>query len=202
MHPVLINIPLFGGIKIYTYGLMYALAALTSIYVSVRLGKKDGYSPDRVMDLSFYLIIGNLLGARALYVITDWQRFADYPLDIFKIWEGGLVFFGGLIGAIATALYLAPRYKMKILKTADFFMPGLAFGHAIGRLGCLASGCCYGKPMPDFPFSITFPSQPYTLAPVGLPSSHLNLSNPSFYLSSAEGFSISGLANVLMVKFF
>ena len=168
MHPILFTIPLLGGIKIYTYGLMYALAALTAIYTSVRLGEKDGYVPDKLMDLSFYLILGNLVGARTLYVMTDWQRFADHPLDIFKIWEGGIVFFGGLLGAIATAAYLIPRYKMNFLKAGDFFMPGLALGHAIGRLGCFASGCCYGKHL-DFPLSITFPSQPFTLAPPGLP---------------------------------
>ncbi len=191
MHPVLVSIPLFGGIKIYTYGLMYALAALTSIYVSVRLGRKEGYSADRIMDLSFYLIIGNLIGARVLYVITDWQRFADYPLDVFKIWEGGLVFFGGLLGAIAMALYLIPRYKMDFLKTADFYMPGLAFGHAIGRLGCFASGCCHGKPMPDFPLSITFPSQPYTLAPTGIPLF------PSQLAESLSLFLVGGLLLLL-----
>lgn len=193
MHPVLLTLPLLGGIKIYTYGLMYALAALTTIYISTALGKKEGYSPDRLMDLSFYLIIGNLTGARILYIITDWQRFADHPLDMFKIWEGGLVFFGGLLGAIAVGLYLVPKYKMNFLKVADFYMPGLAIGHAIGRLGCLASGCCYGKHMPDFPFSITFPSQAFTLAPPGV---------PLFPSQLAESFSLFIVGSFLLYLWF
>lgn len=170
MYPLLFEIPLFGGIRIYTYGVLVALAFLSGIGWTVREAKKAGVSPDRILDLSFYIILSALVGSRVLYVIVDWQRYLSNPLEVLKIWEGGLVFYGGLIGAILMSLYYLRKHKMSFLKVADLFVPGIALGHAIGRLACFAAGCCYGRPVASGSFfSLVFPQRPYSLAPAGIP---------------------------------
>lgn len=169
MFPLLFEIPVFGGLRIYTYGVAYALGVLAAIYLTVREAKRVGVRPDFILDLSFYLILGNLVGARVLYIITDLKRYATNPLDVLRIWEGGLVFYGGFIGATLVALYFIRKHKHNFLQIADLYMPGLALGHGIGRLGCLASGCCYGREMPNSPLAVTFPDNIYTLAPADVP---------------------------------
>lgn len=169
MFPLLFEIPIFGGLKIYTYGLLYALGLILGISLTAREAKRVGIRPDFIFDLSFYLILGNLAGARILYIFSDWQRYVTHPLDVLKIWEGGLVFYGGLIGAVVVGHFYCRKKKESTLKVADLYMPGLALGHAIGRIGCFASGCCYGRPMPGFPFAVTFPASAHGLAPAGTP---------------------------------
>lgn len=169
MFPLLFEIPIFGGVRIYTYGVLYAVGVLTAITLTVREAKRVGVPANFILDLCFYIIIGNLVGARLLYIITDWQRYKTNPLDILKIWEGGLVFFGGLIGAILVALYFIRKHGYRFFEIADLCMPGVTLGHGIGRLGCFAAGCCYGREMPGFPLALTFPADPHTLAPVAIP---------------------------------
>jgi phosphatidylglycerol:prolipoprotein diacylglycerol transferase len=169
MFPLLFEIPVFGGIRIYTYGVLVALGFLIGIFWTVHEGKIAGVNPDRILDLSFYIILAALVGSRILYIFVDWQRYASHPLDILKIWEGGLVFYGGLIGAILVSIFYLRKYRLGFLKVADLFMPGVALGHGIGRLGCFAAGCCYGSEAEGFPLAITFPHHPYTLAPAGIP---------------------------------
>ena len=92
MYPVLFNI---GGLEIRTYGVLTALAFLTGIYLASLLAKKQGLKQDDMLDLGLVIIIFAVLGARLLYVFVWWKYYLAHPLDIFKVWEGGLVFFGG-----------------------------------------------------------------------------------------------------------
>jgi len=170
MFPLLFEIPLFGGIKVYTYGVLYALGVVAGIWWTTREGRIEKIKTDFILDLSFYIIVGNLVGARILYILTDWRRYAENPLDVIKIWEGGLVFYGGFIGAVLTGLYYIRKHRQSFLRVADVFMPGLALGHAIGRLGCLAAGCCYGRPAAAGSWwTTTFPPNPFSLAPADVP---------------------------------
>lgn len=169
MYPLLFEIPILGGLRIYTYGVLVAAAFLVGILWTVREAKKAGVGPDLVMDLSFYIILAALIGSRVLYILIDWKRYATMPLDVFKIWEGGLVFYGGLIGAMLVSLYYFRKHRLSFLKMADLFMPGVALAHTLGRLGCFAAGCCYGREAPGFLLSITFPKTPFSLAPAGAP---------------------------------
>lgn len=169
MHPLLFEIPVFGGIKIYTYGVLVALAFVTAIYWTVHEAKVAKIKPDTVLDLSFYIILAALAGARVLYIIIDWERYAAHPADIFKIWEGGLVFYGGLLASIITSFIYLQKHRLSFLKVADIFVPGVALGHAIGRLGCFAAGCCYGRVDTRFFLSVTFPHTRFSLAPAGVP---------------------------------
>ncbi|MBI4197474.1 MAG: prolipoprotein diacylglyceryl transferase [Deltaproteobacteria bacterium] len=167
MFPVLFEIPILGGVRIYTYGLLVALAFLAGIGWSTREGRLAGFPKEKILDLSFYLILGALIGSRILYIFVEWRRYLQNPLDILKIWEGGLVFYGGFVGAVLSAILYGRRYQISFLKLSDIFSPGIALGHAIGRLGCFAAGCCHGAPTSG-PLSIIYPDLPFSLAPAGI----------------------------------
>ena len=172
MLPLLFQIPLFGGIRIYTYGVMIALAFIAGIlwtFHEARLaGRKMGR--DQILDLSFYIILAALAGARLFYIFIDWERYAAHPLDILKIWEGGLVYYGGLIAAIVVSFIYVRRHQLSFLYTADLFAPAIALGYAFARVGCFSAGCCYGRVVAaDSFFAVVFPDVPYGLAPPGIP---------------------------------
>ena len=93
--------------------------------------------------------------------------FLSDPLEIFRIWNGGLVFYGGFVIALITAILYLKRKKLSLFLTADIMAPPLALGHFFGRLGCLFAGCCYGKAT-DLPWAITF-TNTESLAPLGVP---------------------------------
>lgn len=171
MYPVLFKIPLFGGITIHTYGLMVAFGFLVALFYVTRESRRVGENPALAMDLAFYVILAAIIGSRILHVaISERERFFQNPLIFFKIWEGGLVFYGGLIAALAVSIWFIRRHKMNALKTCDIFAPAIALGHAIGRIGCTFAGCCYGRMLDHATwFSITFPPNPKSFAPTGVP---------------------------------
>lgn len=112
-------------------------------------------------------MISALAGARILYVLINFNDYQNNLLDIFKIWNGGLVFFGGFIGGVLGAIIFLRIKKMDVWKTADVLAPGLALGHSVGRFGCLFAGCCYGKSC-TLPIALTF-TNPDSLAPLNTP---------------------------------
>lgn len=167
MHPVLFHI---GHFKLYTYGLFVAMGFMAAIWVSQKIAKNHSnshdISPEIIMDIFFVILLSAMLGARFLYVFINFDSYKNNLIDIFKIWNGGLVFFGGLLtSVIATAVYLKIK-KLNIWKIADIIAPGLALGHALGRIGCFFAGCCYGKEC-ALPFAVKF-TNPETLAPMGI----------------------------------
>lgn len=163
MHPVLFTI---GSFKLYTYGLFVALGFLSAMWVSKRLAGPCGIKNDAVSDLYFVILLSAVIGARALYVFISFDSYRENLLDVFKIWNGGLVFFGGFCLAVpATLIYIRIK-KLPLWKTADIIAPGVALGHALGRVGCFFAGCCHGKEC-DLPFAVRF-SHPESLAPLGV----------------------------------
>ena len=150
----------FGPLTIYWYGILTAVGFLMAFWTASRRAPREGISPDTIMGLAPWLIGGTIIGARALYVISYWkQDFAGQPLwEIFKI-RSGLVFYGGLIGASLGTLIYTRRYKLPLWKIADILAPSIALGHAFGRIGCLMTGCCYGR-VCSLPWAIHFPHEP------------------------------------------
>ena len=131
---------------------------VTGLWTAGRRGARDGISPQLIQDLGLWIIIGTIVGARALHVISYWkEEFADKPFtEVFMVWHGGLVFYGGLIGAsLATVLYARSK-RLPLWKLADALAPSISLGYFFGRLGCLMNGCCYGRPT-DVPWAIHFP---------------------------------------------
>jgi phosphatidylglycerol:prolipoprotein diacylglycerol transferase len=101
---------------------------------------------EKILDLTFWALFVGFLGSRILFILTRLSYFVQDPLGIFKIWEGGLVFLGGPIAGIPFVVWYVRRHKLPVWKVMDCLTPGLVIAHAMGRLGCLSAGCCYGKP--------------------------------------------------------
>jgi phosphatidylglycerol:prolipoprotein diacylglycerol transferase len=189
MHPILIE---FGDFSLKVYGLMAALGLLSGIWLASREAERTGEDKERVMDIAFYMVLAAILGARLMYVILEWDYFAGRPLDAFKIWQGGLVFYGGFIGAVVAGAIYVRRHAMPFWKTADFFAIGIPFGHALGRIGCFAAGCCYGLAT-DLPWAVKF-TDPNSLAPL-----HVHL-HPTQLYSAAGNFAIFGIVYMMRKK--
>ncbi len=163
MHPILINI---GSFNLYTYGLFMAIGFLTAMQVSKINAKPHGISAEIITDIFFVILISALVGARLLYVIINFNSYKDNLLSVFHIWNGGLVFFGGFIAAVTACAIYFKKKNLKIFLTADIIAPGIALGHAVGRIGCLFAGCCYGK-VCDLPIAIKF-TDSNSLAPLNI----------------------------------
>lgn len=164
MYPILFKA---GPITLYTYGLMIAIGILVAIGIARREGRWRGLNPDRLTDLAFYLVMAGIVGSRLLYVVTTPEMFINDPLEIFRIWNGGLVFYGAFIAAFLVGMGYVRVHRLPLWKTADSFAPAVAAAHVFGRLGCLFAGCCYGK-VCDLPWAIRF-IHPATLArPIGV----------------------------------
>lgn len=146
-----------GPLTIYSYGLMLALAFLAGITVAGKRADKAGWPKGMAYDVGFYALVAAILGSRLLYVVINISEFSRNPLEIVMIHRGGLVYFGGVICAIlVTGFYLRAK-GIPVLDGFDLLIPSVALGHAIGRIGCLLNGCCFGK-VTDVPWAIIFPA--------------------------------------------
>ena len=152
MHPVLFN---FAGIKIYSFGLMVALAFLAGFAVIAWRGKKAGDNIEDYMEAIIWFIVAGIGGARLFYFLFFPEFFWQNPLKaIFS--QGGLVWYGGMIGVTLAVILFCKLRKYALWRFADIMIPGCAIGLAIGRIGCLLAGCCYGGPC-DLPWAIHYP---------------------------------------------
>ncbi|MFH2045557.1 MAG: prolipoprotein diacylglyceryl transferase [Pseudomonadota bacterium] len=164
MHPILLKI---GPLSIYTYGFFIALGFLAGIYFAVKEAKRLGENPDMIMDLCFYILVSAIIGSRLFYIATNPRLFLENPVEIFKVWNGGLVFYGGFIAAFITGIIYFKIKKIPVMKTTDILAPSIALAHFFGRIGCFFAGCCYGKYC-ELPWAVTF-NNPDSLAPIGTP---------------------------------
>jgi phosphatidylglycerol:prolipoprotein diacylglycerol transferase len=164
MFPVLLKI---GSLSIFTYGFFIAIGFLAGIFLAVKEAKRLGEDHEKIMDLCFYVLIAAILGSRLFYVATSPEMFMNNPVEILKIWNGGLVFYGGFIAALVTGVVYLKVQNIPVWRTADIMAPSLALAHFFGRIGCFFAGCCYGKYC-DLPWAVTF-NHPDSLAPTGIP---------------------------------
>ncbi|HXW53723.1 MAG TPA: prolipoprotein diacylglyceryl transferase [Myxococcota bacterium] len=178
MLPELFTIP-FVNLPVHTYGALYVTGLLVGMYVAFRQAKLVGIYHEDILDFGFWALVGALIGARILFIIVEAHYyFVESPFTeipgtgisiptLLAVWKGGFVFWGGVVGgAIALVLFCRNR-KIPLAEMADYCAPGLALGHAVGRIGCVAGGCCYGyatyhidhagKVIADTPFAIAFP---------------------------------------------
>lgn len=154
MHPVLFQI--FGK-DIYSYGVLAALGFLSAILTWLWMGRREQRPAGFASDLGFWLMISGIVGSRLAYVIANWSHYRTAPLEIIRIDQGGLIFYGGLILASAALVVFAHRHRLPLWHLADFAIPGLAIGHALGRVGCFLNGCCYGRPAGDACCGVVYP---------------------------------------------
>jgi phosphatidylglycerol:prolipoprotein diacylglycerol transferase len=140
-----------------TYGVLVTFGFLIGVWMASRLGRKAGLDSEAVLNLGIYVALAALLGAKLLMILLDLGYYTRNPGEIFTLatFRAGGVFYGGLIAALITAAVYTRGKRLPGLRTADVFAPAIALGHAIGRLGCFAAGCCWGQKC-SLPWAVTF----------------------------------------------
>jgi phosphatidylglycerol:prolipoprotein diacylglycerol transferase len=155
MHPVLFEI---GPLTIRSYGLMLALAFVVGIWLATRQAKREKVLANTMLDLSLVALITGIIGARILFVLLNLDYYSRHLFESIMFWQGGLVYYGGIIlGVFCGILFLKVR-KLNIWKVVDICAPSLAIGQAIGRIGCFLNGCCFGRPVS---WGIKFPPRSF-----------------------------------------
>lgn len=180
MYPELFRI---GDFPVNTYGLLLAIGMLLALFAASRLAARDGLPRERIYDLGLWTLIGGLVGSKILMLFTE-ENVEIFSLDFLR--SGG-VYYGGLLGGFFALVFLIRWYKLPFWKVADAFAPGVAIGQAIGRQGCFAAGCCWGKPT-DSALGVHFTdhAHDYTGVPVvGPDGSDLYLHPTQLYESIA-----------------
>ena len=160
MHPTIVK---FGSFAIHSYGLLLAVAFLIAIQLFLMRGRARGLPEDRLSTLSLWLLVLAIIGGRLLFVATHWDEYKVDPLAIFRLWEGGLILYGGYALAIAGGIVYVRRAGLPVWRVGDAAAPSMAIGVGIGRLGCFMNGCCYGVPT-TLPWGIKFPPESYSSA--------------------------------------
>jgi len=166
-----------GPLTITWYGILVACGFLSGMWNASRRALRQKVNPEAIFDCGTWLLIGAVAGARAVYVVSYWPDITEAArnhghsrwLEIFMVQHGGIVYYGGLLGASAACVVFAWRRRLALWKLADILAPSVALGSFFGRWGCLMHGCCYGRPT-DLPWGIQFPlGHPSHLHDDGLP---------------------------------
>ena len=143
MYPDLISL---GPLPIRTYGVCMALGFFAAWQVVAWLCRRTGRALEPLSNLLLVLMLAGVVGSRVAYVIEHWQsEFAANPRSVFYVWQGGLMFYGGLILALGYFFLWCRLKKERILPLADLLATVVPLGHAFGRVGCFFYGCCYGR---------------------------------------------------------
>lgn len=161
-------IEIFGPLHINFYGLMVAIGVLAALALFSITAPRRNINPALARDFCFWMILAGLVGSRFFYVVFHWPEFENDLAGVVAYWRGGLMFQGGVVGALAISPLILKRFGLRFWPTTDIVAPSLALGQAFGRLGCFSAGCCYGQVTSlENPLAVTFPSG--SLAPVGWP---------------------------------
>lgn len=182
MHPKLITV---GDFFIPSYGFFVALGFLSGLWMATRLARRQGLSSDLIVNLSVYCALTGVVGGKLLMVLFDLDFYMRNPGELFSLTtlRAGGVFYGGLVLALLVAIIYMRRVKLPVWRTADALAPGVALGHAIGRIGCFMAGCCWGSEC-HLPWAVTF-SNPDTHEMFGTPL-NVPLHPAQLYQSAAE----------------
>ena len=180
-------------LPVHAYGTLIASAFVAGIWLAQREARRRGQDPERIADLAGWILVAALVGSRVYFILVNWSEYfgpgrmlVETPLGripkILAVWEGGLVFYGGFIGAALTAAWYMRRHRMGFLAHADTVIPSVAFGHFLGRLGCFSAGCCWGAVADaHLPWAVRFP--PVSLAY----QTFAGRENPGAFLDLARG---------------
>lgn len=182
-----------GPITIYWYGVFLFTSIVSAILLSLKIGRLIKVEKDTILDLSAYLIVGGIIGARVYDVFLELPYYLNNPLDIFKLWQGGLAIHGGIIGGFIVLYFFAKKKKQSILKLSAIITPGLALGQAIGRWGNWFNQELFGQPS-NLPWSI-----PISLEKRPLAYAHYEFFHPTFLY---ESLACLLLALVLFLLFY
>jgi phosphatidylglycerol---prolipoprotein diacylglyceryl transferase len=164
MYPILFRL---SGLTVYAYGFFLATGFVLGLVLAVLKARKAGIPFEKVIDLFFLTVLSAIAGARVLFVLTNLTLYLNNPLAIFRLWEGGLVFYGGFVLAAAVAIVYLRIQRLPVWKLADACSPAISLGLFFGRIGCFFAGCCYGC-QTSLPFGVIFTNE-RSLAPLHVP---------------------------------
>jgi phosphatidylglycerol:prolipoprotein diacylglycerol transferase len=172
MWPYLFKIPLpFTDLflPMHSYGSLLAIGFFLGILLFAREVKQNNIDQNHAFNLSYWVIFSAVIGARLFHCGVNWKDYIGAPWRVLYVWEGGLVYYGGLLAALVASAFYLKKHKLNFRLLADLAAPSVALGLFFGRTGCLLVGCCHGKFCPvDYPFAITFPSDTIGLSGVPL----------------------------------
>jgi prolipoprotein diacylglyceryl transferase len=171
----------------HMYGIVLAVGVLVGVYVAEQRWRRRGYPKDGIYDISFWVVIWGVIGARLYHVITDYQRFEDDPWRAFQIWRGGLGIWGAVIGGALAVIVITYRRKLPTLVVMDCMAPGIVLAQAIGRWGNYFNQELFGKPT-TLPWGLE-------IAPQNRPRGYLQFSTfqPTFLYESLACLAIVGI---------
>jgi phosphatidylglycerol:prolipoprotein diacylglycerol transferase len=157
MYPILFQL---GAITIYTYGVLVAIGVILALFYARRRASIMGLPPREIWDLGIYMIFAALVASKIWLVLSSWNYYAANPSQIFSIatFESAGTFYGGLAGSILMIFTYCRLRNLPLLPVFDVSAAALPLAHALGRLGCLAAGCCFGKPT-TLPWSVIFTNE-------------------------------------------
>lgn len=146
-----------GPFRIQSYGLMLALAFLAGGILLLRAARRRSLDEGQMINLIYIIVISSVVGSRLMYVVTHWEDYSGEPLEVLKIWEGGLTLYGGLILAVAASVIYMKRAGLAIWVVCDLAAPSVALGKVFTRIGCFLNGCCFGVES-HVPWALEFPA--------------------------------------------
>ena len=193
MHPILFHL---GRFSIYSYGVLVATGVLFGLFSAQHFARVAGVDPDRIWNMGVYMVLAGLLGSK-LWLLTLYSGYYwTNPRAIleFSTLQSCGVYYGGLGASVLVGVLYAQFQRLPKLPLADVSLTALALGHAIGRLGCFAAGCCWGKPT-SLPWGVTFKDSTAALlvgTPLGVP-----LHPTQLYEAGAEFLNFAFLAWLL-----
>ena len=178
MHNELLKI---GPFTMYGYGTMIGIGILCAYLIAEYRARKQKLHYEHILYLTLWCVIGGLIGAKLLYLLTAWREILAYPDQILELFFDGFVVYGGILGGILAGFLYCRRKKLKFLEYFDLVMPSVAFAQGFGRIGCFLAGCCYGRET-DSPLAVTFSASEFApngvaLIPTQIYSSVLNFLN-------------------------
>lgn len=182
MHPFLVD---FGLFQLPTYGVLLAMGLVLALWTAKKRAHWAGLPGDKVVDLGVWVVLWGLVGGKVLLVVTD-PSYLQSRQGLLSLLRAGGVFYGGLLGALLAAVLLLRRYRLPFFPVVDLLAPSVALGHAFGRLGCFAAGCCYGARCQK-PWAVTFTdprAAAFSGTPLGVPLHPTQLYEAAFNLAN------------------
>ncbi len=162
MIPILFHL---GPFSVRSYGVMLVISFLAGTFWTLKSAARRGIPEERIFSLVGWILLSSIAGARLHFVLAHPSSFGN-PLDFFRIWEGGLTLYGGLIAAIAVSYLYLRRHAVPFLPVADAVAPALALGEGITRIGCFLNGCCFGSPCSGA-ICVRYPDSSYAAQSLG-----------------------------------
>jgi phosphatidylglycerol:prolipoprotein diacylglycerol transferase len=156
-----------SGIPVFGYGFMMFVGFSTAAWLAARRAPRIGQPPDVIWDMMMWALVPGLIGARITYLLQNWQQVfggksgADYLISFISLWDGGIVFYGGVFGGIAGILIYSRLRRVNPIALFDVLAPSLFVGEGFGRIGCFLYGCCFGRAC-SLPWAVQFPPDSLT----------------------------------------